>query len=84
MAPGDPPDDDALYLPPTTQWHLIARQAAHDAIVEHLRLCPLQQDQVVTRLRQLEGRFLLMVGLMIGSGLIGGTAGAALIRLVTP
>jgi len=58
------------------QIHLIAREAANAAVIQHLNLCPVIQARVDERLRAVEVSQARLIGFMIGSGLLGGTAGA--------
>jgi hypothetical protein len=78
--------DDATQegstLPPVNQTILLARQEAERAILQHLTLCPFANLHIEERLRTIELRFAWLIGLMMGSGLIGGIAGAALQRLI--
>lgn len=61
-----------------TEVRLIAKDEASKAILAHLSLCPLSTEQVSLRLRALEGRLSLLIGLMAGSGILGGATGALL------
>jgi hypothetical protein len=72
------PDQEGITLPRTDMIRLIARDEASKAILTHLKLCPLVDQQVATRLRCLELSFWKLVGFMIGSGLLGGCAGSLL------
>jgi hypothetical protein len=76
--------DDATQegsnLPPVNQTILIAREEAWKAIDEHRNRCPFAALCIETRIRAMENRFWLLIGFMFGSGLIGGTAGAALFK----
>ncbi len=80
--------DDATQegstLPPVNQTILLARQEAERVILQHLSLCPFASLKIEERVRWLEGRFLLLVGFMLGSGLLGGAVGGALIKAFTP
>lgn len=77
--------DDSPRIPPIDQLHrsdaevrLIARDEANQAIVKHLALCPLATEQISGRIRYLETRLSLLIGLMAGSGILGGATGALL------
>lgn len=54
-------------------------QAAIDRHSDH---CSLQSEQIPERLRNLELRTATLIGMMIGTGTLGGTIGAALIKLL--
>ena len=62
----------------------LAREAARDEIIRHLAGCPFAKLAIEERLRKIELRFSALVAFMCGSGLIGGTVGASLIKLLTP
>jgi len=61
---------------------LVARDEAGKVIIQHLGLCPFAQLKIEQRLRAIEGRFLALIGFMLGSGLLGGLAGAALAKVI--
>ena len=61
---------------------LIARDEASKAIIQHLRLCPMADQQIPARLRSLELNFWKLVGFMLGSGALGGATGALLAKLL--
>lgn len=61
---------------------LLIRDEAGKVILQHLDLCPFARLQIERRLRDLEGRFLTLIGFMIGSGLLGGVAGAVASKLL--
>jgi len=67
----------------TTTLTLLANQAADAAIRQHIDLCPLTREDLTERLRKMEINYARLTGMMIGSGLLGGAGGAALIRLLT-
>ena len=71
-------------FPSQTTATMLARAEAERAIREHLTLCPFAGLKIEERLRGLENRFSLLMGLMLGSGLIGGTAGAVIGKLINP
>ena len=52
------------------------------AIEEHRQLCPLATDQIPERLRTLETRTATLVGLIVGSSILGGSLTAALAKLL--
>jgi hypothetical protein len=75
---------EARELPPVNQTILLAQREAERVILQHLSLCPFATLHIEERLRTIEGRFLLLIGFMIGSGLLGGIAGGALVKALTP
>ena len=60
----------------------IAQSAARQVIAEHIVTCPLVISHVFDRMTTLENRFSLLLGLIVGSGILGGTAGAMLAKLL--
>lgn len=78
--------DDATQegstLPPVNQTILLARQEAENVIQNHTRNCPFAALKIEERLRNLENRFAILIGLMLGSGIIGGYVGATLQHLI--
>ena len=63
---------------------MIATEEARKVILQHLDLCPFAGLKIEQRVRNLEVRFAMLTGLMMGSGLIGGATAAAITRLVQP
>jgi hypothetical protein len=61
----------------------MARDEAQQIILTHLKLCPFAGERISERLRAIETKFATLIGLMIGSGLLGGTVAAALTKLMT-
>jgi hypothetical protein len=80
MPPTGQTPDEGIELSPATQIDLIAMRASRLAILEHIKLCPFNIFGIEQRVRSLENRFALLIGYMLGAGLIGGTAGAFLIK----
>jgi hypothetical protein len=60
----------------------IAKEAARTVIEEHVKSCPFTVDDCGKRLRTLEVKFATAVGLMIGSGAIGGGLSVGLMKLL--
>jgi len=58
----------------------IAHEEASKVILQHLKLCPFANLNIEERVRKIETRIALLLGFMIGSGIIGGAAGAAVIK----
>jgi hypothetical protein len=75
-------DQEGLTLPPVLSIRLIAEQEAQRVIMQHLALCPFAKDDVSKRLRNIETRFATLVGIMVGSGLLGGVSGALMTKLL--
>lgn len=57
----------------------LAEKAAA-AVVEHEKNCPIKE--VVQQVDSLKQRFALLVGALLGSGILGGTVGALLSKLM--
>ena len=80
MTPDDAPP---FEIPdPYVTLRLVAKDEINKALIQHLALCPFSKDQVPNRLRQMELKFATLVGFMVGSGIIGGTVGALLGKLL--
>jgi hypothetical protein len=62
--------------------HQAAREEAQKIVSDHLGWCPFAKLQIEERVRGIENRFTLLVGFMVGSGLLGGTAGALITKLI--
>jgi len=69
-------------LPPINGDRAIIREEARSIIVEHLQLCPFAQLDIEGRIRKQENRFSLLVGFMFGSGILGGSVGAAIFKVL--
>jgi len=74
-------DQEGIKLAPASTYRMIAREEANGAILQHIHLCPFSVDDVNKRLRTIEMGLAKLVGFMIGSGLLGGVAGAVVNRL---
>ena len=72
-------------MPPNVQVPLpeyvkeAAREAAWVVIREHVAICPIAKLE--RRIEVLEARFYILIGTIIGSGVLGGAAGAGILRL---
>jgi hypothetical protein len=77
---GDP--TQGVYLPPANHTTMLAERAAAAMIHQHARDCTFVSLEIERRLRNIEGNLKLFVGLMVGSGLIGGISGTLLQRLL--
>jgi hypothetical protein len=75
-------EQEGLQLEPQNLTRLIARDEANRAILQHLKLCPLAEQDVADRLRSLELSFWKLTGFMVGSGILGGGTGALLSQLL--
>lgn len=78
----DDADQEGINLPPVTQTRLIAEAAARQVVIEHMRLCAFTGGHIDERVRNLETSLARLIGFMIGSGLLGGAAGAAVAKLM--
>jgi hypothetical protein len=80
--------DEEVKVPLTDFVKGIAREAAfvaaREVIEEHKKTCPasINMSDVLVRLRGLEIRFSTLVGLMIGSGILGGGISVGLAKLI--
>lgn len=78
----DDADQEGITLPPRDVTRLVAEAAARQVVIEHLALCPFAGAKVEERVRGLETSFARLTGFMLGSGLLGGAAGAAVAKLI--
>lgn len=78
----DEPNDQ--LLPPRQVTRLIAESAARQVVIEHIKLCPFAGSKIDERLRILETSFARLTGFMLGAGLLGGAAGAAVNKFLGP
>ena len=53
-----------------------------EAIKEHRELCPIESEQIPERLRATETRLASLIGLIVGSSILGGSLAAALAKLL--
>jgi len=58
----------------------VAREAAREVLREHVAQCPIKEVQA--KVESLQVRFAALVGLMIGSGVLGGSVAAGLVKLL--
>ena len=70
--------DDEVRVPLNNFVREIATQAAWTVIEKHITTCPIAR--VEERVRLLEGRFNLVLGAIVGSGALGGTVGALILK----
>jgi hypothetical protein len=76
-APGAPD------TPPNGVLRLIVRDEIAAALRTHGILCPFAADAVEARLRQMEIGHARLIGLLIGSSLLGGSGTAALLHFLS-
>jgi len=62
----------------------IAGEEARRTILEHLALCPFAKFDIEERVRTIEKHYAALIGFMVGSGLLGGAAGALLSKALGP
>lgn len=60
----------------------LARDEFNALIQSHLSWCPFSNLKIEERVRTMENRFGILIGFMMGSGLLGGAAGALLSKLL--
>jgi hypothetical protein len=60
----------------------LARDEFNALIQSHVNWCPFSKLEIEKRLRQTEGRFSMLIGFMIGSGILGGAAGGLVAQLM--
>jgi hypothetical protein len=75
---------EGVTLPPRTTTRLIAEAAARQVVLEHIKLCPFAGLDIEKRLRCVELNLGKLIGFMAGSGLLGGTLGAAIVKAFSP
>lgn len=61
----------------------IVRDECGHALKDHIAACPLMVTQVEPRVRSLESRLATLVGLAVGSGMLGGAGGALATKLLS-
>ena len=69
---------DDVHVPLPEYIAEAAREAARTVIREHVVTCPIAKLE--GRVQILEARFNVVVGAIIGSGVLGGAAGAAILK----
>jgi len=62
---------------------LITQEITNSSIDYHASNCPFKTQDITGRVRNLELSLAKLIGFMFGSGLLGGTAGAALIKFLS-
>jgi len=77
-------EQEGLTLNPQTATRLIAEAAARQVVIEHIGLCPFASSKIDERIRSLETSFARLTGFMLGSGILGGAAGAVASKLLAP
>ena len=71
-------------LSPTSSIRLIAEAAARQVVIEHIKLCPFAGAEVEKRLRTIEMGLARLTGFMVGSGILGGSTAAIVMKLLSP
>lgn len=74
-------EQEGITLPPRTTTRLIAEAAARQVVIEHISLCPFMAGKIDERVRTLETGYARLIGFMVGSGALGGAAGAVVSEL---
>ncbi len=84
MTPAEPAEVEEVRVPLDKFVRGIAREAAWTVIKEHQKSCAafLGLPPVIERVAKLEIRLSSLIAFMAGSGLLGGAAGAALVRFL--
>jgi len=79
-----PDDHESLKVPLDDYTRAVAKEAAHEAVMEHVRLCsaPARLDLLEIRVRRIEIGYAAVIGTMLGSGLVGGLVGGLLSNLL--
>lgn len=75
-------DNQLPALPYEQQLRLVIRDEVLKLIETHELRCPFTADEYPKRLRRLESNWATLVGLLIGSGVLGGAIGAQLSALL--
>ncbi len=70
--------DENVQVPLPEYIREAAREAARTVIREHVKTCPIASLE--KRVGVLEPRFYILVGAILGSGVLGGAAGAAILK----
>lgn len=60
----------------------LARDEFNALIQKHLAWCPFSNLKIEERVGVIENRFGILIGFMLGSGLLGGAAGAVVAKLL--
>lgn len=76
-------DQEGVTLAPKWNMKAIAKEAAQEIILQHLSLCPFAGLNIEIRVRKLENDYARLIGFMIGSGILGGAAGAGVAQLIS-
>ena len=75
-------EQEGITLGPQFTAKLIAEAAARKEILEHIGLCPFASSKIDERIRTLETSFARLTGFMLGSGILGGAAGAVAAKMM--
>jgi len=71
--------DDSVQVPLPQYIAEAARESAWTVIKEHIKTCPI--GKLEGRVTLLEARFYVLVGAIFGSGVLGGAAGAFVLKM---
>lgn len=71
--------DDSVQVPLPQYVTEAARESAWTVIKEHIKSCPI--TKLDARVTLLEARFYTLVGAIFGSGVLGGAAGAFVLKM---
>ena len=75
-------EQEGITNHPNCTTRMIAAEEARKIILQHLSLCPFADLHIEERVRAIETNYARLTGFMIGSGLLGGAAGAAISKLI--
>lgn len=75
-------EQQGIVIPSTFSTRMIAQNEARKIILQHLDLCPFSGLRIEERVRKIETDYARLVGFMVGSGLLGGVAGATISKLI--
>jgi len=78
----DDADQEGITLPPTNSIRMIAREEALRVIDRHTEQCPFSLSRVEYRVRCLEISYGRLIGFLLGAGILGGTAGGIVSKLL--
>lgn len=73
---------EGIQLGPAATTRLVAEAAARQVVIEHIGLCPFVGSHIEERVRTLETSLARLIGLLLGSGILGGATGAIVAKLM--
>lgn len=74
-------EQEGITLSPVNQTRLVAESAARQVVSEHMGRCPFAAGRIDERVRTLETGYARLIGFMLGSGALGGAAGAVAAKI---